>query len=116
MRYCEGMPMLMTFGELMLRISPAGDSRLITANIADLAFGGAECNVAVAAARMGSSARYVTALPDNPLADAAMMKVRSFGSTPLTSTVCPAGLGFISLSLHLDYCQHLSSTIVLDLL
>jgi 2-dehydro-3-deoxygluconokinase len=73
------MPMLMTFGELMLRISPAGDSRLVTATGADLAFGGAECNVAVAAARMGASARYVTALPDNSLADAAIMKVRSFG-------------------------------------
>ncbi len=93
MRYCESMPMLMTFGELMLRISPAGDSRLITANIADLAFGGAECNVAVAAARMGSSARYVTALPDNPLADAAMMKVRSFGVDAAHIHCMPGRLG-----------------------
>ncbi|MFM7188768.1 MAG: PfkB family carbohydrate kinase [Armatimonadota bacterium] len=71
--------MLMTFGELMLRISPAGDSRLASATMADIAFGGAECNVAVAAARMGTRARYVTALPDNALADAAIMRVRSFG-------------------------------------
>jgi 2-dehydro-3-deoxygluconokinase len=73
------MPMLMTFGELMLRISPAGGGRLVTATGADLAFGGAECNVAVAAAMMGSRARYVTALPENTLADAAIMKVRAFG-------------------------------------
>ena len=71
--------MLMTFGELMLRISPAGGNGLVTATNADLAFGGAECNVAVAASRMGTKARFVTALPDNSLADAAIMKVRSFG-------------------------------------
>lgn len=69
----------MTFGELMLRISPGGDGRLATVTCADIAFGGAECNVAVAAARMGAIARYVTALPENPIADAATMKVRSFG-------------------------------------
>lgn len=79
MRYCGDMPMLMTFGELMLRISPAGDGRLITATGADLAFGGAECNVAVAASMMGSHARYVTALPDNALGKAAIMKIRAAG-------------------------------------
>ena len=71
--------MLMTFGELMLRISPAGDGRLITATGADLAFGGAECNVAVAASMMGSKARYATALPDNALGYAAIMKIRAAG-------------------------------------
>lgn len=69
----------MTFGELMLRISPADSGRLVTATGADLAFGGAECNVAVAASMMGAMARYVTALPENTLADAAIMKVRAFG-------------------------------------
>lgn len=69
----------MTFGELMLRISPAGDTRLVNTTVADLAFGGAECNVAVCAAMMGSQSRYATALPENVIADSAIMKVRSFG-------------------------------------
>jgi len=87
------MPMLMTFGELMLRISPSADGRLVTSTEADIAFGGAECNVAVAAARMGMQSRFVTALPDNPLGDAAIMKVRSFGVDTAYMHCIPGRLG-----------------------
>jgi 2-dehydro-3-deoxygluconokinase len=93
MRYCGDMPMLMTFGELMLRISPARDGRLITATDADLAFGGAECNVAVAASMMGARARFVTALPDNVLGTAAIMQIRGFGVDTQEIKCIPGRIG-----------------------
>ncbi len=50
---------LVTFGEAMLRISPA---RAIAATV-----GGSELNVAVLAARLGVASRWVSRLPDNAL-------------------------------------------------
>jgi 2-dehydro-3-deoxygluconokinase len=50
---------LVTFGEAMLRLSPA---RAVAATV-----GGSELNVAVLAARLGVPSRWVSRLPDNAL-------------------------------------------------
>ncbi|MCG8553705.1 MAG: PfkB family carbohydrate kinase, partial [Proteobacteria bacterium] len=64
------MSTIVTFGEVMLRLSPPGYTRLTQATSLDLKFGGAEANVAVALAQLGLDARFVTVLPDNDLAQA----------------------------------------------
>ena len=58
---------LVSFGETMLRLSPPAGERLETARELELRIGGAESNVAVAAARMGSDATWISKLPDSPL-------------------------------------------------
>ena len=50
---------LVTFGEAMLRLTPRGGSF-------DVYVGGAELNVAVAAAKLGVASRWVSRLPENP--------------------------------------------------
>ncbi|HEY7232632.1 MAG TPA: sugar kinase [Gemmatimonadaceae bacterium] len=50
---------LVTFGEAMLRLTPRDKSF-------DVYVGGAELNVAVAAAKLGVGARWVSRLPENP--------------------------------------------------
>ena len=56
-----------TFGELLLRLSPPGEERLLASPQFVTYFGGAEANVAVALSHFGVPCDYVTRLPDNPL-------------------------------------------------
>lgn len=67
------------FGEVMLRLSPPGYLRLGQSTSLEMTFGGAEANVAVSLANYGLEARYVTRLPDNPITDAFLAQMRSFG-------------------------------------
>ena len=63
---------IVTFGEVMGRLCPEGVLRFkqTMPGKLDLTFGGAESNVASSIASLGGSARFVTALPDNAIADA----------------------------------------------
>src|SRR5918998_6768101 len=54
-----------TFGEAMLRLSPPGRARIEQADSLQVHVAGAESNVAVALARMGLRARWVSRLPDD---------------------------------------------------
>lgn len=58
---------LVTFGEIMLRLSPPGQERLELATELEFRAAGAEANVAVNAHRLGAPTTYLTKLPDNPL-------------------------------------------------
>ncbi len=73
--------MILTFGEIMLRLSPVDSNLLLQSFPGRLStsFGGAEANVAVSVARFGLPARYVTALPDNQIAEACLNQMRGLG-------------------------------------
>lgn len=73
------MSKVVTFGEIMLRLAPPGFERFLQSPQLAATFGGGEANVAVALASLGQSAAFVTALPANPLADACVSQLRSFG-------------------------------------
>jgi len=59
---------VVTFGEIMLRLSPPGFLRLAQARSFDVTFGGGEANVAVSLANYGVPVDYITRLPANDLA------------------------------------------------
>ena len=63
-------PVVVTLGEIMLRLRSPGHERLFQSNLLEATFGGGEANVAVSLAQWGVAARFVTALPDGPLGDA----------------------------------------------
>jgi 2-dehydro-3-deoxygluconokinase len=77
---------VLTFGETMLRLSPPGDDRLDTATSFDVAVGGAESNVAVAAARLGRTAGWLSRVPDSPLGRRVTDELRRHGVTPFVAT------------------------------
>ncbi len=58
---------LVTFGEAMVRLTPPSSQRIEQARSFDAYVGGGELNVAVAAARLGVSSRWVSRLPENAL-------------------------------------------------
>jgi len=70
---------VITFGEIMLRLSPPNYKRFIQADSFDVTYGGGEANVAVSLANFGLDVYYVTKLPNNPLGDAALSYLRQFG-------------------------------------
>ena len=57
------------FGEVMLRLAPAGKTRLAQAlpGTLEATFGGGEANVCASLAMLGEKSRYLTALPENPV-------------------------------------------------
>jgi 2-dehydro-3-deoxygluconokinase len=70
---------VVTFGEIMLRLSPPEFLRIDQAQKFDATFGGGEANVAVSLARFGLPAEYVTRLPENDLGDACAAFLRKYG-------------------------------------
>ncbi len=70
------MSKVVTFGEIMLRLSPPGFLRFSQTNSFDVVYGGGESNVAVSLANYGIPVDFVTRLPKNDIGDCALMELR----------------------------------------
>jgi 2-dehydro-3-deoxygluconokinase len=70
---------VVSFGEIMLRLSPPGFERLFQSPVLSATFGGGEANVAVSLAQFGLESHYVTRLPGNPIGEAALRALRAEG-------------------------------------
>lgn len=73
------MARVVTFGEIMLRLSPPDHLRFTQARSFDVIYGGGESNVAVSLAHYGLDADYVTRLPDNDIGQSCLNFLRQFG-------------------------------------
>lgn len=73
------MPEVITFGEVMIRLSPPNFQRLEQARRWDVEIGGAEFNTAAGLARLGRCVEWVSRLPDNPLGRLICHRVREAG-------------------------------------
>ena len=73
------MDRIITFGEIMLRLTPPGHERILQSPTFGATFGGGEANVAVSVSKFGREGVFVTALPANPLGDAAVGELRRHG-------------------------------------
>jgi len=73
------MAKVVTFGEIMLRLSPPGFERFFQSPVLGATFGGGEANVAVSLAHFGLDSYFVTRLPKHAIGDAAVKAVRAEG-------------------------------------
>ena len=73
------MAKVITFGEIMLRLSTPGYLRFAQARQFDATFGGGEANVAVSLANYGIDTDFITRLPDNDIARSCVHDLRSYG-------------------------------------
>jgi len=73
------MKKVVTFGEIMLRLTPPGFKRFSQAAEFDVVYGGGESNVAVSLANYGIPVSFVTRLPNNDIGDCALMEMRKRG-------------------------------------
>lgn len=72
-------PRIVTFGEIMLRLSPRGHQRLLQASTLDVEYGGGEANVAACLANFGLETAFVSRVPDNPVGEASLASLRKYG-------------------------------------
>ncbi len=70
---------VVTFGEIMLRLSPPGFERFLQTPQFVATFGGGEANVAVSLAQFGLESWYVTRLPKHAIGEAAVKALRAEG-------------------------------------
>lgn len=73
------MAKVVTMGEIMLRLSPAGNTRFVQADSFDVIYGGGEANVAVSCANYGHEAYFVTKLPAHEIGQSAVNALRRYG-------------------------------------
>ena len=73
------MKKVVTFGELMLRLSPEGYLRFLQSEKYVASFGGAEANVAVSLANYGVDVAFVTKLPTHEIGQTVINSLRKFG-------------------------------------
>lgn len=76
---------IVTFGEILLRLSPPSHLRLTQATSFDLYYGCAEANVAASLAKFGLPVKFVTAVPPNELGESCLSMLRSFGVNPMAT-------------------------------
>lgn len=70
---------IVTLGEALLRLSPPQGDRLRTADSFDVHVGGAEANVAVAAAGLGTETAWLSRLPESPLGRRVVRELHAHG-------------------------------------
>jgi 2-dehydro-3-deoxygluconokinase len=70
---------VVTFGEIMLRLSTPGFERFAQSKQFTIQFGGGEANVAVSLANFGIPVEFITRLPQNDIAHTCLMELKRFG-------------------------------------
>lgn len=73
------MKKVVTFGEIMLRLSTPGYLRIAQANEFLATYGGGEANVAVSLANYGISVDFVSRIPKNDIGRACIMELKKYG-------------------------------------
>ena len=70
---------VITFGEIMLRLSSPGFTRFVQSQSLDVTYGGGEANVAVSLSNYGLESYFVTKLPKHEIGQSAVNHLRRFG-------------------------------------
>ncbi len=70
---------VVTFGEVMLRLSPPGYSRFTQTPTFDVTFGGGEANVAVALSSFGMESYFISKIPRHEIGQSCVNYLRRYG-------------------------------------
>ncbi|WP_268036385.1 sugar kinase [Algoriphagus sp. PAP.12] len=87
------MKKIITLGEVMLRLSPPGNSRFAQTDEFHVEFGGSEANVGAALAYWGKAVSHITAFPDHELGKRADAQLRQNGISTEFVKFIPGRLG-----------------------
>lgn len=108
------MKKVVTFGEVMMRLTPPGFAKISQTENLELTFGGGEANVAISLAYFGTKAYHVTQFPDNVVGKAATQFLRRhWVSTPYVY-YGDSNLGDLGIYFHERGAVHRSSTVLYD--
>ena len=70
-------PRFITFGEIMLRLTPPNYDKIRVSNSFDASYGGSEANIALALANLGVDSTFFSVVPNNSLGKSAVRMLRA---------------------------------------
>lgn len=88
---------ILTFGEILLRLSSPGYTKLFQKDSLDATFCGGESNVAASLANFGMHTEFLTVIPNNAVGLSALNSLRYFGVDTSKSFLEMGVWGFITL-------------------
>ncbi|GAA4960153.1 sugar kinase [Algibacter aquimarinus] len=93
------MNQIITFGEVMMRLSPSGNRKFIQASHLEFYFGGTELNVGLSIAHFGGNVKHITCLSDDFIGDTALSYLNKFDldTTAVIRSKRPLGVYFLEV-------------------
>ncbi|MGO4918866.1 sugar kinase [Maribacter spongiicola] len=93
------MGQIITFGEVLMRISPRGHKKFVQSNIVEFYFGGTELNVGISISNFGGNVKHISAVSDDFIGDTAMTYIRKFGvdTSSVIKSKRPLGVYFLEV-------------------
>ncbi len=93
------MSKVVSFGEVIMRLSPANNRMMKQSNEMEFFFGGTELNVATSLATMGCDVKHVSVVSDDFVGESAISSIKSYGidTTHIAKNEHPLGLYFLEV-------------------
>ncbi|APA66107.1 sugar kinase [Maribacter sp. 1_2014MBL_MicDiv] len=93
------MGQVITFGEVLMRISPRGNKKFVQSNIVEFYFGGTELNVGISISNFGGKVKHISAVSDDFIGDTAMTYIQKFGvdTSAIVKSKRPLGVYFLEV-------------------
>jgi 2-dehydro-3-deoxygluconokinase len=93
------MSQIITFGEVLMRLSPEGNKKFIQANLLEFYFGGTEVNVAISIANFGGDVKHISCISNDFVGDTAISYLRKFGvdTSAIVRSTRPLGVYFLEV-------------------
>lgn len=73
------MKKIVTFGEILLRLSKPGRRRLFQGSVFSGDYGGSEANVAISLSQLGDRVEFITRVPNNAVGRGALLHLQQYG-------------------------------------
>jgi len=93
------MSQIITFGEVLMRISPRGNKKFIQSNMVEYFFGGTELNVGISIANFGGDVKHISSVSDDFIGDTAVSYLNKFGvdTSSIVYSKRPLGVYFLEV-------------------
>lgn len=87
------MKKIITFGEVLMRLSPEGNKKFKQANLLEFYFGGTEVNVGISISNFGEPVKHISCVSNDFVGDTALAYIQKFGVSTSAIARSPRPLG-----------------------
>ena len=93
------MNQIITFGEVLMRISPPGNKKFIQSNAIEFYFGGTEVNVGISIANFGGNVKHISCISNDFIGDTAISYLNKFDldTSAIVRSQRPLGVYFLEV-------------------
>ena len=93
------MSQIITFGEVLMRISPLGNRKFVQSNAIEYYFGGTEVNVGISIANFGGNVKHISCISDDFIGDTALSYLNKFDidTSSIVRSSRPLGVYFLEV-------------------